>query len=47
MWVWRRLQRISWAEKLINMEVLRRVEESRTFVDTIRRKKNWVGHVMM
>jgi len=48
MWVCRRRERISWTDKIRNRDVLRRVEESRTIVDTIvRRKKNWVGrHVM-
>ena len=47
MWIWRRMERISWTEKITNEEVLRRVEEKRSMVETIiRRKKNWMGHIM-
>ena len=39
--------RISWTETLTNEEVLRRVGEPRTIVETIfRRNKNWIGHIM-
>ena len=38
---------ISWTEKITNAEVLRRVGEKRSMVETIvRRKKNWIGHIM-
>ena len=41
------MERISWTEKITNEEVLRRVGESRTMMRTIvRRKKNWIGHVI-
>ena len=41
------MERISWTEKITNEEVLRRVGEERTMLATIvRRKKNWIGHVM-
>ena len=47
MWIWRRMERISWTEKITNEEVLRRVGEKRSMVETIvRRKKNWIGHIM-
>ena len=47
MWVWRRLERVSWTEKCSNDEVLRRVNERRCIVETIvGRKKNWIGHVL-
>ena len=37
----------SWTEKITNEEVLRRVGESRTMMMIIvRRKKNWIGHVI-
>src|SRR3989454_11889318 len=46
MWVWRRLEKVSWEDKMSNEEVLEAVVESRRIVDTIvRRKKNWIGHV--
>ena len=41
------MERISWTEKITNEEVLRRVGEKRSMVETmIRRKKNWMGHIM-
>ena len=47
MWIWRRMERISWTNKITNEEVLRRVGEKRSMVETIvRRKKNWIGHIM-
>ena len=32
MWIWRRMERISWTEKITNEEVLRRVGEKRSMV---------------
>ena len=41
MWIWRKMERISWTEKITNEEVFRRVGESRTMMMTIVRiKKN-------
>ena len=38
---------ISWTEKMTNEEVLWRVGEKRFMAETIvRRKKNWIGHIM-
>ena len=46
MWIWRKMERISWTKKITNDEVLRRVGESRTMMMTIgRRKKNWIEHI--
>ena len=47
MWIWRRMERISWTEKRTNEEVLNLVGEKRAMVETIvRRKKSWMGHIM-
>jgi hypothetical protein len=47
MWIWRRMEKISWKDKITNEEVLRRVGEERKLIDTIvRRKKNWIGHIL-
>jgi hypothetical protein len=47
MWIWRRMERVSWRDKKTNQEVLNQVGENRSLVDTImRRKKNWIGHVL-
>ena len=47
MWMWRRLEKISWTEKLTNEEVLKRVGEERQLVQLLRnRQKKWIGHVL-
>ena len=47
MWLWRRLEKISYVERITNEEVLRRVGENRQLMNVIRsRKKNWIGHVV-
>ena len=44
--MWRRMEKISWTEKITNEEVLKRVGEERQVVKLISRKKNWIGHVL-
>ena len=47
MWLWRRMEKISWTEKKTNDEVLALVGEERRLVDVIvERKKRWIGHVL-
>ena len=48
MWIWRRMERISWTEHKLNKEViLKKVEEKRSLMDLIRtRQKNWIGHIL-
>ena len=47
MWVWRRMEKISWKDLKTNDEVLHFAEEERNFVVTIeKRKKNWIGHIV-
>ena len=47
MWCWRRMEKIRWTDRITNEEVLRRVEEKRNILETIRiRKANWMGHIM-
>ena len=44
--VWRRMEKISWAEHISN-EVLKLVEEERSLLTIIRtRQHNWMGHIM-
>jgi hypothetical protein len=46
MWVWRRMEKVSWQDKKTNEEVLTAVGEERCIVQAIlKRKKNWIGHV--
>ena len=47
MWIWRRMERISWAERRTNEEILQLVEEKRPLIGTIRgRQKKWIGHIL-
>ena len=43
----RRMEKISWRDRVRNEEVLRRVGEHHTALATIwKRKMNWIGHIM-
>jgi hypothetical protein len=47
MWIWRRMERVSWTAMKTNEEVLSMVGERRRLLDNIReRQKKWVGHIM-
>ena len=47
MWCWRRVEKISWTDRVRNEEVLHRVKEERNIVHTVKRKRaNWVGHIL-
>src|SRR5688572_21173200 len=47
MWIWRRMEKVSWTKHITNDEVLQMVDEKRSLITTIReRQKNWVGHVL-
>jgi hypothetical protein len=46
MWCWRRMEKISWTDRVRNEEVLHRVKE-RNILHTIKRRKaNWIGHIL-
>ena len=46
MWIWRRIEKVSWKEHKSNAEILKMVEE-RSVIKTIReRQRKWMGHVM-
>ena len=45
MWCWRRMEKISWTDRVKNEEVLHRVTEQRNIVHTIKKTKaNRIGH---
>ena len=47
MWLWRRMERVSWVDKVTNVRMLEEIEEKRSLIESIvKRKKNWVGHVL-
>ena len=47
MWIWRRMERVSYKDKKTNEQVLNEVGERRSLIKTVMlRKKNWIGHVV-
>lgn len=45
MWIWRRMEKISWVEKVRNEDVLKRIGEDRSMMKTVKRRKGrWLGH---
>ena len=47
MWIWRKMEGVSYKDHKTNEKVLRQVEEKRCIVENIRRrKKNLIGHVL-
>jgi len=47
MWCWRRLEKISWADRERNEEVLLTVKKQRNILHEIsERKANWIGHIL-
>ena len=47
MWCWRRMEKISWTDRVRNEEVLLRVNEQRDILhEIIKRKANWIGHIL-
>jgi hypothetical protein len=44
---WRRMEKISWTERVRNEEILLRVTEERNILHTIKRRKaNWISHIL-
>ena len=47
MWIWRRMEGVSWSEKNTNEQVLREVREEKSLLENVvKRKKNWIGHIV-
>ena len=47
MWCWRRMAKISWTDHVRNEEVLLKVNEQRNILhEIIKRKANWIGHIL-
>jgi hypothetical protein len=47
MWHWRRMEKMSWTDRVRNEEVLHRVKGERNILCTIKRRKaNWIGHIL-
>ena len=47
MWIWRRMERVRWIDKIKNAVVLEIVGEGRIMLELInKRKRNWLGHCL-
>jgi hypothetical protein len=47
MWCWRKMEKISWTDRVRNEEVLHRVKEERNVLHTIKRRTaNRIGHIL-
>jgi len=47
MWCWRRMEKISWTDRVRNEDVLLRVKEQRNTLHEISKQKtNWIGHIL-
>jgi hypothetical protein len=45
-WCWSRMEKISWTDRVRNVEVLLRVNEQGNILhETSKRKTNWIGHI--
>jgi len=48
MWCWRRMEKVSWTDRVRNEEVLQRVKEERNIPHTLKRRKaNQTGHILL
>ena len=47
MWIWRKMLKISWLQKVTNQEILNMVHEERNMISSIHQHNhNWIGHVL-
>jgi hypothetical protein len=47
MWCWRRMEKISWTDRVRNEEVLLRIKDQRNILHEIRKRKvTWMGHIL-
>jgi hypothetical protein len=46
MWCWRRMEKISWTDRVRNEEVLRKVKKEVIILNTVKRREaNWIGQI--
>ena len=43
MWIWRRMERVEWTDKIKNCCCARKVGERRIMLELMKRKRNWMG----
>ena len=47
MWCWMGMEKIKWSEKVNNEQFLDRIGEKRILLNNIRRKADWIGHILI
>jgi len=43
----RKIKKISWVDEVTNAEVLQRVRENRSILDTVQHQHRWIRHVLI
>ena len=47
MWIWRRMLKISWVDEVSNAEVLQKVQENKSILDTVQHRKfRQIRHIL-
>jgi hypothetical protein len=47
MWCWRRIEKISWTDRVSNEAALHTAKEERNILHKVRRRKaKWIGHIL-
>jgi hypothetical protein len=47
LWCWRRMEKISWTDRVRNEEVLHGVKDERNIIRTVKRRNtDWIGHIL-
>jgi hypothetical protein len=47
MWCYRRMMKIKWTDRITNVEVVRRVGEMKSIMNTLRRRRGkFIGHIL-
>ena len=45
MWIWRRMEKVSWVNTETNQDILDTIGEKRSLLESVmKKKKNWIGH---
>jgi hypothetical protein len=45
-WCWRGMEKIIWTDRARSEEVLHRVQENSYILHTMKRRANWIGHIL-
>jgi hypothetical protein len=45
-WCWRRMEKISWIDRVSNKILLQRAREEKNIQHTTKRRDDWIGHIL-